>query len=152
MAGCVFCDIVAGRAPASFVYRDDRVTAFLDHRPVTPGHLLVIPNDHLITLAELDDGLLADITRLGARMASALRASGLPCEGINLFLADGEAAGQEVFHAHLHVFPRTPGDGFRSAPRRGQVPSPTAAHWTRWPEPSPGPPRRAYEIELPIPA
>jgi histidine triad (HIT) family protein len=112
MTGCVFCDIVAGRAAASFVYRDDRVTAFLDHRPVTPGHLLVIPNDHLVTLADLDDDLLADITRLGARMASALRASGLPCEGINLFLADGEAAGQEVFHAHLHVFPRTPGDGF----------------------------------------
>ena len=112
MTGCVFCDIVAGRAPASFVYRDDRVTAFLVLRPVTPGHLLVIPNDHLVTLADLDDGLLADIVRLGARMASALRASGLPCEGINLFLADGEAAGQEVFHAHLHVFPRTPGDGF----------------------------------------
>src|ERR1035437_5485877 len=73
MAGCVFCDIVAGRAPASFVYRDDTVTAFLDHRPVTPGHLLVIPNDHLVTLADLDDGFLADITRLGARMASALR-------------------------------------------------------------------------------
>jgi diadenosine tetraphosphate (Ap4A) HIT family hydrolase len=112
MTGCVFCDIVAGRAPASFVYRDDRVTAFLVLRPVTPGHLLVIPNDHLVTLADLDDGILADITRLGARMAAALRASGLPCEGINLFLADGEAAGQEVFHAHLHVFPRTPDDGF----------------------------------------
>src|ERR1035437_622741 len=112
MTGCVFCDIVTGQAPASFVYRDDRVTAFLDNRPVTPGHLLVIPNDHLETMADLDDGLLSDITRVGARLAAALRSSGLPCEGINLFLADGAAAGQEVLHAHLHVFPRTPGDGF----------------------------------------
>lgn len=50
--------------------------------------------------------------RVGQRLAAALRKSGLPCEGVNLFLADGEVAFQEVFHVHLHVFPRTPGDGF----------------------------------------
>lgn len=102
----------AGRAPASIVYRDDRVTAFLDHRPVTPGHLLVIPNQHHVMLADLDHGLGAHVFTVAARIAAALRSSGLPCEGINLFLADGEAAGQEVFHAHFHVFPRTGGDGF----------------------------------------
>ena len=112
MDQCVFCEIVVGRAPASLVYQDDRVTAFLDHRPVTRGHLLVIPNVHLAFLADLDEKVRAHIFAIGTRLAAAVRSSGLPCEGINLFLADGEAAGQEVFHAHLHVFPRTTGDGF----------------------------------------
>jgi histidine triad (HIT) family protein len=125
MDECVFCEIVAGRAPASLVYRDDRVTAFLDHRPVTPGHLLVIPNAHLVFLADLDERLSGHILATGMRLAAALRSSGLPCEGINFFLADGEAAGQEVFHAHLHVFPRTVGDGFTIG----------AAAWTK-PRPS----------------
>lgn len=126
MDACVFCEIAAGRTPASVVYRDERVTAFLDHRPVTPGHLLVIPNQHLPYLADLNDELAAHVLIVGKRLAAAVRSSGLPCEGINLFLADGEAAFQEVFHAHLHVFPRTPGDGFTlnaeawSRPRPGE--------------------------------
>jgi histidine triad (HIT) family protein len=94
------------------VHRDDRVTAFLDHHPVTAGHLLVVPNAHLASLAELPEATGAHLFVIGQRLAAALRSSGLPCEGINLFLADGEAAFQEVSHAHLHVIPRTEGDGF----------------------------------------
>jgi histidine triad (HIT) family protein len=109
---CVFCGIVAGREPASEVYRDDRVTAFLSTGPVTPGHLLVIPNAHLPYLADIPEELAAHLFVVSQRLAAALRASGLPCEGINVFLADGEAAFQEVFHAHLHVFARFAGDGF----------------------------------------
>jgi histidine triad (HIT) family protein len=126
---CVFCEIVEGRAEASFVYRDDRVVAFMDLGPVTPGHLLVIPLAHVAYLADLPEDLGAHLFVVATRLAAALRRSGRPCEGINLFLADGEAAFQEVFHAHLHVLPRTPGDGFtidspawsRPKPARGEL-------------------------------
>lgn len=110
---CVFCDVVAGRAPGSVPYADDAVLALMDIRPVTPGHLMVIPRDHAPHLAELPEAVGGRLFRVAMRMAAALRASDLRCEGVNLFLADGEAAFQEVFHVHLHVFPRFPGDGFR---------------------------------------
>ncbi len=109
---CIFCDILAGRASVSWVYRDERVAAFMDIQPVNAGHVLVIPNQHAAALAELDVEAGAQMFRVGQRVAQALRQSGLPCEGVNFFLADGEAAGQEVFHVHLHVFPRYAGDGF----------------------------------------
>jgi len=109
---CVFCAIVAGDLPASRVYDDERVLAFLDLRPATPGHLLVIPKRHASDLAGLDPEDGAHMFRVAQRLAAALRASVIEPEGINLFLADGEVAGQEVFHAHLHVLPRQAGDGF----------------------------------------
>lgn len=113
MAGSVFCDIVAGVAPASLVHEDATTVALLDIRPVTPGHLLVIPKRHAADLAALDEATGAHLFAVAMRLAAALRRSGLPCDGVNLSLADGEAAGQEVCHVHLHVFARFPGDGFR---------------------------------------
>jgi histidine triad (HIT) family protein len=110
---CVFCRIVAGTAPASVAYRDETAVAFLDIRPMTPGHLLVVPRAHAAQLADLDPEIGGQLFRVGQRLAGALRRSGLRCEGVNLFLADGAAAGQEVFHVHLHVLPRYRGDGFR---------------------------------------
>ena len=110
---CVFCRVVAGTVESSRVYEDDEVLAFMDIQPVTDGHLLVIPKRHAAYLADLDEQLGMSMFQVGQRLAAALRNSGLPCEGVNLFLADGEVAFQEVFHVHLHVFPRTPGDGFR---------------------------------------
>jgi histidine triad (HIT) family protein len=109
---CLFCEMVAGREEASIVYDDDRVFALMDIRPVTPGHLMVVPKRHAASLAELEDEDSDALLRVARRAAAALRESGLQCEGVNLFLADGEAAGQEVFHVHLHVLPRFEGDGF----------------------------------------
>jgi histidine triad (HIT) family protein len=109
---CVFCDIIAGRAEASVVHEDEHVVAFMDIEPVTDGHVLVVPRVHAASLEDLDEDLGARLFRAGHRLARALRRSGLPCEGVNLFLADGEVAFQEVFHVHLHVVPRTKGDGF----------------------------------------
>jgi histidine triad (HIT) family protein len=109
---CVFCDIVAGHAPASILFQDERTITFLDHRPVTPGHMLVVPRRHAAFLADLDPEDGAQLFRVGLRGAAALRASSLRCEGVNFHLADGEVAGQEVFHVHLHVLPRFTGDGF----------------------------------------
>lgn len=112
-AGCVFCDIVAGREAASVVHSGETVLAFLDIRPLTTGHLLVVPRAHAPYLADLDPAVGGNMFGVAQQMAAALRRSGLPCQGVNLFLADGEAAFQEVFHVHLHVIPRNPGDGFR---------------------------------------
>jgi histidine triad (HIT) family protein len=110
--GCIFCDILAGKAPASFVYRDDRVSAFMDLYPVNPGHVLVIPNRHATYLKDLDPEDGAQMFRVGQQIAESLRKSGVKCEGINLFVADGTVAGQQIFHVHLHVLPRFAGDGF----------------------------------------
>jgi histidine triad (HIT) family protein len=109
---CAFCEILAGNAPASVVFEDERTVTFLDHRPVTPGHMLVIPRVHAEYLAGLDPEDGAQLFRVGMRAAAALRASSLRCEGVNFHLADGEVAGQEVFHVHLHVIARFAGDGF----------------------------------------
>jgi histidine triad (HIT) family protein len=111
-AACVFCDIVQGEAPASVVYTDDQVLAFMDIQPVNPGHLLVIPRAHVAYLADLEAETGGHLFRVGMNLAAAVRRSGVRCEGVDLFLADGEAAGQEVFHVHLHVIPRYAGDGF----------------------------------------
>ena len=112
MEACVFCDIVAGRAPASVVYQDDLCIAFMDITPVNSGHLLVVPIKHATSLADLDPQAGGALFHMAQRLSAAVRRSGLRAEGINLLLADGEAAGQEVFHVHLHVLPRFSGDGF----------------------------------------
>lgn len=112
MIDCLFCRILAGELPGTFVYRDERVAAFMDIRPVNPGHVLVVPIRHGAHLADIDDETAAHLMRVGHRLAAAIRKSGVRCEGINLFLADGAAAMQEVFHVHLHLIPRFDGDGF----------------------------------------
>ena len=85
----------------------------MDLFPATPGHVLIAPRAHACSLAELsvEDG--AALIPMAKRVASALRRSGVRCEGVTLMLADGEAAGQEVWHVHLHVIPRFVGDGVR---------------------------------------
>ena len=109
---CVFCGILSGESEVSLVYRDEVCAAFMDIQPVNPGHLLVVPNRHAAYLADLREEEGAQIFRVAQRLAAALRRSGVKCEGINFFLADGEAAMQEVFHFHLHIIPRYRGDGF----------------------------------------
>ncbi|MGK3207097.1 HIT family protein [Amycolatopsis sp. MEPSY49] len=112
---CVFCAIFAGRAPAAFVHEDDEFVAIVDLRPVTTGHLLVLPRTHHEDLASLPPAVGVRMFGIAHELAAALRRPDLRCEGINLFLADGEAAGQEIPHVHLHVIPRHTGDGFTLA-------------------------------------
>ncbi|MDP9411556.1 MAG: HIT family protein [Actinomycetota bacterium] len=112
MEDCVFCEVLAGRLPASVVMREGRCTAFMDIQPVNAGHVLVVPDDHAASLAGLPEDAGARPFRTAQKVAAALYGSGLRCEGVNLLLADGEAAGQDVFHVHLHVIPRFEGDGF----------------------------------------
>jgi histidine triad (HIT) family protein len=116
---------MAGKLPASIIYQDDVCCAFTDIQPVNPGHVLVIPIRHAEYLADLDEETGMHMFRIAQRIAEAIRASTITCEGVNLFLADGEMAGQEVFHVHLHVIPRYDGDGFglRFGPEYGNRPS-----------------------------
>src|SRR5262249_33997191 len=109
---CVFCKILSGELEVSMVYQDDSCSAFMDIQPINPGHTIVVPNRHASNLAELDEKEGATTCRAAQRLAAAWRKSGVKCEGVNFLLADGEAAGQEVFHVHLHVLPRYVGDGF----------------------------------------
>ena len=112
LPSCVFCEIVRGTAQSSTVYADDSVVAFMDIQPVNEGHILIVPRVHAAHLAELDGETGAHLFRVAMELSRAMRQSGVRCEGVNFFLADGEAAGQEVFHVHLHVIPRYRGDGF----------------------------------------
>ncbi len=110
---CIFCRIIAAEVPASVVYRDEDVMAFMDNRPVNPGHLLVIPTIHAAGLAHLPETVGQRTWVVARRLAAAQRRSDLRCEGVNLFVADGAAAGQDVFHVHIHVLPRFAGDGLQ---------------------------------------
>jgi len=112
MNDCIFCSVVKGAEPASVVYSDEQVIAFMDTTPVNSGHVLVIPKSHAAQLSELNPETGAQMFKVTIRVAEGLRRSGVKCEGVNLFLADGEAAFQEIFHVHLHVIPRFKGDGF----------------------------------------
>ena len=94
------------------VYSDDKVIAFMDHRPVNTGHVLVIPKAHAAYMSEMNEEIGAHLFKISLGIAKAVRKSGIKCEGVNLFVADGETAGQEIFHFHLHVIPRFKSDGF----------------------------------------
>lgn len=107
---CVFCQIVAGTAPAIQVYEDEDYLGFLDIRPFTRGHTLVIPKRHSVDLTDTPAPILAGILTVGQRIAQATRASGLAATGNNVAINDGKSAFQSVFHIHLHVIPRRDGD------------------------------------------
>jgi histidine triad (HIT) family protein len=107
---CVFCEIVAGRAPAIRIYEDDDYLAILDIRPFTRGHTLVLPKRHTVDLTDTPPEICAEMVALGQRIARAARASGLHADGNNVVINDGRAAFQSVLHIHLHVVPRHDGD------------------------------------------
>lgn len=125
MSECVFCKVVSGVLPSSMVYRDDLCCAFMDVQPVNPGHVLVVPIEHSAFLSELNPATGGHMFAVAQRLAAALYLAtaagdslGLRCQGVNLVLSDGPVAGQEIWHAHLHVIPRFEGDGcgFRFGP------------------------------------
>ena len=112
MTTCIFCQIVEGTAPSSNVYEDEVCLAFMDIQPVNPGHVLVVPKVHSADLSDLPPQIGAHLFQVAQRIALSLPTTNLKNEGIDLFLAHGAAAGQDVFHVHLHVIPRYNGDGF----------------------------------------
>lgn len=111
MADCIFCKIIAGDIPSVKIYEDELVYAFLDIGPINPGHVLVIPKEHHDGSATIPEATAGRMFRVGSRIGVALKRA-CDYDGFNLHLADGQAAGQVVFHAHLHVVPRGVADGF----------------------------------------
>ncbi|MGJ9382946.1 HIT family protein [Salipaludibacillus neizhouensis] len=109
---CIFCKIVAGEIPSAKVYEDDEVYAFLDLSQVTKGHTLVIPKSHEKNVYELKEETASNLFRAVPKVANAIKASFDPI-GLNMLNNNGEAAGQSVFHFHIHLLPRYgKGDGF----------------------------------------
>jgi histidine triad (HIT) family protein len=108
--GCVFCGVVDGSVQAAVVFRDEIAVAFLDHRPLFPGHVLVVPAGHVETLVDLPtDSVLAYFRRVQAVAAAVPRALGAQ----GTFVAINNVVSQSVPHLHVHVVPRTRGDGLR---------------------------------------
>jgi len=110
VADCTFCAIVSGAAEAAVVHADDHLIAFLDVRPVFPGHTLVVPRDHVPGLTDLPDGIAGPLLLTGRRIAAAQRRA-LGAEGT--FIALNDVVSQSVPHVHVHVVPRRRGDGLR---------------------------------------
>lgn len=110
MVDCVFCSIVDGNVPAAMVLADDDVVAFLDRRPLFHGHTLVVPRRHVRTLPELDASAVGPLFERVQRIAAAIPAA-LGAQGT--FIAVNNVVSQSVPHVHVHVVPRTKGDGLR---------------------------------------
>jgi histidine triad (HIT) family protein len=107
---CIFCEIMAGRAPADFVYQDDLTVAFIDPRQHNPGHVLVVPRMHISDIRQLDTAAGAAFMDTLIKIARAVTQA-FPSEGMSLWHSIGPAAFQEVPHMHMHVHPRQLGDG-----------------------------------------
>ncbi len=121
---CVFCQILRGESPASFVYQDDTVVAFMDIQPITHGHMLVMTREHGVLMNDVDDQAAMRTFRVARKLATVVGPT-LGAGGVNLFVADGEVAFQDVPHFHVHVIPRYAGDGFGLSfpPGYGEPPS-----------------------------
>lgn len=112
MSDCVFCNIVAGQIAATKVHEDELTLAFMDIGEVNPGHVLVTVKPHVENIYELNDALAAAVFQTTARVARAVKKAYSP-EGVTLYQANGPAAGQTVYHFHLHIVPRYARDGMR---------------------------------------
>ena len=110
MSDCVFCKIVAGQIPSTKVHEDEHTLALMDLGQVNPGHVLVAVKKHAANLFELDDVQAAAVARSCMRVAKAIRDAFAPA-GLSVYRANGKAAGQTVFHYHVHLLPRHEADG-----------------------------------------
>lgn len=110
MSPCIFCKIITGELPSTKVYEDAEVCAFLDIKPVNPGHTLVIPKKHFENIHDMPDALVGKVAIAAKKVADAILKLG--ARGVNIGMNNGEAAGQIVFHAHMHVMPRYGNDSF----------------------------------------
>ncbi|OFZ26415.1 MAG: hypothetical protein A2381_04935 [Bdellovibrionales bacterium RIFOXYB1_FULL_37_110] len=108
---CIFCQIIKREQPASFIYEDNLVVAFLDVFPINKGHVFVTPKRHEAKFCNLTEEEVQHLFKVAQKILKAIQASDIKCEGANLFLSDGPIAGQEVMHSHLHITPRFKGDG-----------------------------------------
>ncbi len=107
---CIFCKIAAGEIPSKTIYEDQEFRVMLDISPATRGHALIIPKEHYADLYEMPNNIVAQAMVLAKKMASHMTKV-LQCDGFNIVQNNGEAAGQTVFHFHMHLIPRYVKDG-----------------------------------------
>jgi histidine triad (HIT) family protein len=110
MPGCIFCQIASGKLHAVTVYEDEQFVAFLDHRPLFPGHVLVIPRGHYETLVDVPGEVLGPYFQRVQLLAAAVQQA-MEAEGT--FVAENNSVSQSVPHMHVHVVPRRKGDGLK---------------------------------------
>ncbi len=122
---CIFCQIIAGDTPAYKIRETDKALAFLDIKPVHPGHILVIPKQHAATVEDLSAADFQAVTDLVQAMGGAIK-NKLGYQGYNIMLNNGPVAGQEVPHLHFHVIPRVEGDQFKHWPGKEYGPDEAA--------------------------
>ncbi|MES2087724.1 MAG: HIT family protein [Patescibacteria group bacterium] len=109
---CIFCKIISGELPSSKIYEDTDVLAFLDIKPINPGHALVIPKRHYESIHDTPDEVVSKMMIVAKKIAGSIQKN-LGAEGVNIGMNNGKAAGQIVFHAHIHVMPRLSTDSFK---------------------------------------
>ncbi len=112
---CVFCKIIKNELPAEIVYEDEKSIVFLDIRPTSPGHCLVIPKEHYENLLSTPEELVTHLIGVARKVAKAVSLA-LGADGVNIHINNGSAAGQVIFHTHLHIIPRYTGDGLKLWP------------------------------------
>jgi len=105
MGDCIFCKLANGEIPTRTVYEDEKFRVIMDAAPATKGHSLILPKTHYANIYEMPEELAADAMRLAKKMVTHMTEK-LGCDGFNLVQNNGEAAGQTVFHFHLHLIPR----------------------------------------------
>lgn len=115
MEDCIFCKIIKGEIPSYKVAETEEAYAFLDIGPLSYGHTLVLPKKHIKNIFEADPKDLYPVLDLVQKIAALMKEK-LPCDGVNILINNGEAAGQSVHHCHWHIIPRFAGDGYKFPP------------------------------------
>ncbi|MBO7542658.1 HIT family protein [bacterium] len=115
MEDCIFCKIIKGEIPSYKVAETAEAYAFLDIGPLSAGHTLVLPKKHIKNIFEADPKDLYPVLDLVQKIAALMKEK-LPCDGVNILINNGEAAGQSVHHCHWHIIPRFAGDGYKFPP------------------------------------
>ena len=118
---CIFCKILAGEIPSTAVYEDDDFKAILDVNPAARGHVIILPKNHAANIYELPDEDASKIMIVAKKIATAIEKA-YHCDGVNILQNNGEAAGQTVFHPHVHVIPRFKGDTVNIGWKQGDMP------------------------------
>lgn len=117
---CIFCKLAGGEIPTATLYEDEDFRVILDANPAAKGHALIIPKEHYANLYELDDELAGKVLMLAKKMITKLTDI-LGCDGYNIVQNNGEAAGQTVFHFHMHLIPRFKDDGVGVTWKMGEL-------------------------------
>lgn len=121
MKDCIFCKILAGEIPSTTVYEDEDFKAILDVSPAARGHVIILSKSHFENLLELPDEVASKVLPVAKKIALAVKKA-YGCDGVNILQNNGEAAGQTVFHFHMHVIPRFNGDTVNIGWKQGPMP------------------------------